>query len=191
MNMSFQNLNWLVQRSWERLHQIAQIALLLCIAIGLFYLLVICPKQAKLNELRLIPSEQITRETDPALLQARALQTFTKTFPNMSERANKVKMLMDIADVHDLILDDVSYTTQQRPNDVLNHYFVDFSIFTPYEDAHYFINDVLYQMPNVSINKLSMHRESTSENMIETKLQLALHFVNDQIMVGQSIGEQQ
>jgi hypothetical protein len=191
MSVPLQGLNWTLHRTWERLSLIAKIALLLCIIIGLFYVMVLCPKQTKLNDLNLAPSHQARLQEDPAMAQARALESFTQSFPPASERANTVKMLMDIADVHNLVLDDVSYTTQHRLNDALDHYLVDFSIFTTYEDAHYFINDVLYQMPYVSINKLDMHRENTSDNIVETALQLALHFDNGQLGSNKNKGRQQ
>lgn len=189
MSASLQSLIWKLHRTWERLSHLAQLALILCIAIGLFYLLVLCPKQSKLNDLTLAPNAPLTQE-DPALSKARALQAFTESFPKMSERANTVKMLMDLADVHHLVLDDVTYTTQHRPNDFLEHYLVDFSIFTHYEEAHYFINDVLYQMPYVSIKSLNMRRDATTDDIVETKLQLALHFINDRLVDDQTQGDQ-
>lgn len=165
---------WQVYRSVERLGALGNAALLLAFAAGMAYLLAVRPMAARLAEAEL-PAIAAPSNIAPES-NASKLPKFLASLPPVSQRASAVKALIDIAGSENLLLDEVTYKTVIMPNDAINHYHVEFSLFASYPELQHFLSTLLHKMPFVSIESLTFNRESVIDEIVEARIHLVFHF---------------
>lgn len=170
-------LKWIVLRFVERLGLVGIIALLLAVFCIVFTSFVLIPSQAALSVLNAqkdMPLEIVASKPLPT--KAEQLQAFTQQFPPLANRTANVQKIMAVAESMKLALDEISYKTEQRPDDALTHYHIDFSLVTSYANVRQFLSTVLATLPNASLDAINISRENTADEVVSTRVRLTLHF---------------
>lgn len=181
MNHFIEKGRWQLNRLIEQLDIFGKLALVLSVLALIAYVFIVMPKQSQLTQqIADSNNQQDYQPTNPALVKEASLKAFANQFPKLHDRANEVKKLMDAAELHAIQLDNVTYDTAHQQNDFFHHYFVDFTIKERYSNTYNFLSDLLTQMPFASIASLSLQRDSTKNENVETKIKLNLHFVQDE-----------
>jgi hypothetical protein len=174
MQMILDQFKWQVYRSLERLGALGNAALLLALAAVLAYLFLARPLAAKLAEAEMPAMSK--QATIAANSNADKLPQFLASLPPVAQRASATKTLIDIAATENLLLDEVTYKTITLPNDAVNHYHVEFSLFASYPEIQHFLSTLLNKMPFVSIESLTFNRESAQDEIVEARIHLVFHF---------------
>jgi hypothetical protein len=170
---------WIVIRFIERLGVAGSLALFLAIFCVGFTSIVLAPTQAALtilNSQKEAPIETIKAKRLPS--KAEQLQTFTQQFPPLANRTANVQKIMALAQSMQLALDEISYKSEQRPDDVLTHYHIDFSVLASYPNMRQFLSTLLTALPNASLDAIYISRENTNDEVVATRVRLTLHFAS-------------
>jgi hypothetical protein len=165
---------WQFYRTIERLGWLGNAALALLLAAALAYLLLLRPMAARLSDASQ-PVHLKPAQTQPAS-NATQLQQYLASLPPVANRASAIKALMDISATQNLLLDEVSYKIDTKPNDAINHYHVEFSLFASYPEIQHFLSELLHQMRFVSVESLTFSRESVQDSVVEARIHLVFHF---------------
>jgi Type II secretion system (T2SS), protein M subtype b len=171
--MILDQFKWQVYRAIERLGVLGNAALLLAVAAVVAYLFLARPLAAQLAEV--VPSAELKSTIAPES-NADKLPQFLASLPPVAQRASATKTLMDIAASENLLLDEVTYKTDVKPNDAVNHYHVEFSLFASYPEIQRFLSTLLNKMPFVSIESLTFNRESAQDEIVEARIHLVFNF---------------
>ncbi len=167
---------WELTRFSERLSAAGWVALTMCVFNLLFFVMVWLPTHAELTKLN-APEAKHLDVTKPVPTKAEFLQGFVGKFPLSVERAGSIQKMMALADSMGLSLAEISYKTEQRPDDLLMHYHIDFSLIAAYPEMRKFFTKLMADMPNASLDSIAISRESVADEIAETKVRLTLHFV--------------
>jgi hypothetical protein len=108
---------------------------------------------------------------------AENLEKFFGSFPKLKERATQIQLIMNQAKELNLLVDDVSYKSEHHPEKRLGTTYVDFTLHCSYTEMRVFLNDILTDMPFVSLDQLSMSRDDENAKDIIIRMRLALHMV--------------
>lgn len=174
MQAILQQVKWQLYRATERLGALGNAALLLALATVVAYILLVRPLATQVTE-ALQPVNLKPAQAQPAS-NATKLQQYLASLPPVANRTSATKKLMDIAAAQNLWLDEVSYKTDTRPNDPINHYHVEFSLYASYPEIQHFLSELLHQMPFVSLESLTFSRESVKDSIVEARIHLIFHF---------------
>lgn len=173
-------LRWLMQRYAERLRWQGLLALSLVLPSLPGVVLLIMPARHSLIGLQEQAQKPIgTGLPEVPLTQLSAqqkLHNFMQQFPPASTRSRIVKQLMDIADSQAIALEEVSYRMDAKLPLALSHYRVDFSTVATYAEIQQFLNTVLNDMPLLTLEALTLTRDSANDAVIEARMQFVLHF---------------
>lgn len=175
---------WQVYRSVERLGALGNAALILVFVAGMAYLFAVRPMAAKLAKTASPPV--LAQTTIAPESNASKLPQFLVSLPPLSQRASAVKSLIDIAGSENLLLDEVTYKTVNLPNDAINHYHVEFSLFASYPEIQHFLSSLLHKTPYISIESLTFNREGVRDEIVEARIHLVFHF--NQTTSNQTLG---
>ena len=161
-------------RKIERLGALGNAALFLALATGIAYALFVRPIAARLA----VASQPFTMQKTTIAPETNSskLPQFLASLPPVTQRASAIKSLIDIAGDEKLLLDEVTYKTVTLPNDAINHYHVEFSLFASYPEIQHFLSTLLNKMHFVSIESLSFSREGAQEDVVEARIHLVFHF---------------
>lgn len=173
------HIQWIGTRFIERLGVTGSFALLMAIFCIGFTSFVLIPTQSMLSALNSAhdkPNQTIT--TKPPASKADQLQAFTQQFPALTSRTANVQKIMALAQSMKLALDEISYKTEQRPDDALTHYHIDFSVMAGYPAMRHFLSAVLATLPNASLDAINMSRENSTDEVVTTRVRLTLHFAS-------------
>ncbi len=167
-------ITWFGYRFFERLGIAGILGFSTMILSLLFYWLACVPQRAELNELNVskVRPMVVTQAPD----EEDILREFVNRFPKSVERASSIQKMMTLAESQGLVLNEVTYKSEHRQDDLLNHYQMDFSMISTYPEARRFLSTLLAQMPNVSLDSLTMTRDDVNHESIETRVRLTLHF---------------
>ncbi len=178
-----QQLKWMILRFIERLGVVGNIVLLLaafCIGYTCFVLIptqtALAVIESQTNAQNHAPIDIVSSKPTPS--KAEQLQAFTQRFPPLANRTASVQKIMALAQSMKLAVDEISYKTEQRPDDVLTHYYIDFSVIASYPSTREFLGNVLASLPNASIEAINFSRENTSDELVTTRVRLTLHFAS-------------
>jgi hypothetical protein len=165
---------WQLHRAIERLGALGNAALLLALATSIAYALFVRPIAARLAA----ASQPFTMQKTTIAPETNAskLPQFLAKLPPISQRASTIKSLIDIAASEKLLLDEVTYKTVTLPNDPINHYHVEFSLFASYPEIQHFLSTLLNKMRFVSIESLTFSRETAQDDVVEARIHLVFHF---------------
>jgi hypothetical protein len=105
------------------------------------------------------------------------LEIFFASFPKLTERASQIQSIMSQAKALNLLVDDVSYKSDRHPESRLGQTYVDFTLHCRYTEMRAFLNNILTDMPFVSLDQLSMSRDDANTDVINVRMRLALHMV--------------
>lgn len=154
---------------------------LLTIAVGLFCLVFIfgswLPTRAALSTMTITKQGQAIQVAKPVVTPAENLLNFFRIFPKSSERAKHIQTIMSKAKALDLLVDDVSYKTEQHADSRLSKTYVDFSVYCTYPEMRVFLNNIFTDMPFVSLDQLSINRDDASTDLVTIRMRLTLHLV--------------
>lgn len=172
-------IQWIATRFIERLGAAGSIALMIAIFCIGFTSFVLIPTQATLSALssqKDTPNQTVANKPLPS--KADQLQAFTQQFPPLAKRTMNVQKMMALAQSMKLTLDEISYKTEQRPDDALTHYHIDFSVVASYPIMRRFLSAVLTTLPNASLDAINISRESTTDEIVSSRVRLTLHFAS-------------
>jgi hypothetical protein len=172
-------LQWMTLRFVERLGWIGCLAAALGLFCIIFACFVLLSSQAALSVLeaqKIAPSKVIANKPMPSKMEQ--LQSFTQQFPPLENRTANVQKIMSLAQSMRLALDEITYKSEQRPDDALTHYHIDFNVMASYPDMRKFLSNVLVTLPNASIDALNISRENATDEVVETRVRLTLHFAS-------------
>lgn len=154
---------------------------LLTIAVTLFCQIFIfaswLPTRAALSAMAITKQSQAMQVAKPVATPAENLQNFFGLFPKISERSKHIQAIMSKAKALDLVADDVSYKTEQHADSRLSKTYVDFSVYCTYPEMRVFLNNILTDMPFVSLDQLSINRDDASTELVTIRMRLTLHLV--------------
>ena len=168
-------LKWLFFRVSDELSLTSKLALLLLLLTLLDVLMVYLPRQQALTRLTQISASQ--HNTPPASANpAQPLQRYVAQFPAQATRASQLSRLVDLAKQEQLLLDEVTYKTQQLAGQAFSQTSVEFSVIDTYPNVHRFLNRVLADMPFVTIDTLRLTRENVLDNAVEARIRLTFYF---------------
>jgi predicted PurR-regulated permease PerM len=158
MNSLFiSKLQWRLYRTLERLGIVGIIGFLLVVLAAVVFFIFLLPMQ---NQIHNFNHDAVkTTVVVTKVSQAEQLNSFLKQLPPVAAKAAAVKSLMRIAENQNLQLNEVSYKTVTRLHDPISYYHIEFSL-----------------LNFVSIESLSLSRESVKEDVVEAKFHLVLHF---------------
>ncbi len=174
MQIILQQFKWQIYRAIERLGALGNAALLLVLAVVVAYILLVRPLAIQVAEVA--PAFVAKQASSAPATNASKLPQFLANLPPVTQRASATKSLMDIAASENLLLDEVSYKTVTLPNDPINHYHVEFSVFASYPEMQHFLSSLLHKMPFISIESLTFKRESAQDEIVEARIHLVFHF---------------
>lgn len=170
---------WITMRFIERLGMAGSLALLLAIFCIGFTSFVLAPTQAALSVLNAQKDAPVvTVTTKPLPSKAEQLQAFTQQFPPLANRTANVQKMMALAQSMQLALNEISYKSEQRPDDVLTHYHIDFSVMASYPKMRQFLSTVLATLPNASLDSIYISRENITDEAVATRVRVTLHFAS-------------
>lgn len=170
-------MQWVGLRLAEKLGAIGLMVIataLICIVFVFFAWL---PARESFNALKVVKNHTSEHVAPMVLTPAERLQKFAGLFPKRMERAAQIQSIMSKAKALDLIVDNVSYKTDQQANALLSNTHVDFTINSTYPEMRTFLNSVLTDMPFVSLDQLTISREDIASDVIEVRMRLTLHLV--------------
>jgi cell division protein FtsL len=175
MNSLFiSKLQWRLYRTLERLGIIGIIGLSLTVLAAVIFFIFLLPMQ---NQIYNFNHEAVkTTVLVTKVSQTERLNSFLKLLPPVAAKAESVKSLMKIAENQNLQLNEISYKTVTRLHDPISYYHIEFSLVANYADIQRFVSELMYQLNFVSIESLSLSRESVKEDVVEAKFHLVLHF---------------
>jgi len=170
-------IQWIGLRFTERLGATG----LLAIAMGLFCLVFVfaswLPARSVLATLQGVKHNESTPVVKPAPTPEENLQNFVGRFPKLSQRASAIQEIMGKAKALDLAVDNVSYKTDRQSGSQLSKTYVDFTVYCTYPEMRTFLNNVLTDMPFVSLDQLTISRDDVVMDVIEVRMRLTLHLV--------------
>lgn len=168
---------------WHALRLVEKLgtAGLSAIAIGLFCIAFVfiswLPAKNALAELQAVKHNESVQGPKRIASPEEALQSFFEHFPKLSERSSQIQAIMAKAKALDILVDNVSYKTDQPLGSRLSKAHVDFSVYCTYPEMRTFLNDVLTDMPFVSLDQLTINRDDSNTDIIEVRMRLTLHLV--------------
>lgn len=169
-------LQWRLYRIFERLGWQGNTAMTLIIVAAIGYIMLLRPlaielagfNQASITKPKQAPSASESNDAN--------FSRFLTALPPLASRANAVKSLMDIAATESLVLDEVTYKTESKLNDSINHYHVQFSLIASYPEIQNFLSTLLNQLPYVSVESLTFRRDNAQDELVEARMHLVFHF---------------
>jgi len=180
-----QVLQWRFYRTVERLGGVGLAAIVLLLFVLLAYLLLVRPLMANVAAEELAADGQsepvakvkVVTDTD-------RLNTFKQALPSVAQRTSAIQSFMDVAIAEKLQPNEIAYKTETRAEDPFSHYHVEFSLYAPYADIQHFLSVLLNKLNYVSIEALTLIRESVKDEDVDARVHLVFHF--NQQQVGQS-----
>jgi len=168
---------------WHGLRLAEQLGVigLLAITTGLFCLVFVfaswLPTRETLDAVRANQQSQFKQVVKSAATPSDNLQYFVGLLPKLSERATHIQSMMGQAKALNLAVDNVSYKTDHQPDSLLSKTYVDFTVYCTYPEMRTFLNNILTDMPFVSLDQLSINRDDVSSDVVEIRMRLTLHLV--------------
>ena len=154
---------------------------LFAVATGLFCLAFVftlwLPAKSALDELQAVKRNEPQQVVKRAETPDESLQSFFERFPKLSERSSQIQAIMAKAEALDILVDNVSYKTDQSLGSRLSKAHVDFSVYCTYPELRTFLNNVLTDMPFVSLEQLTINRDDSNTDIVEVRMRLTLHLV--------------
>lgn len=165
-------LQWQLMRFVDRLGLVGSLSLGLLLAIALCFLLLQWPAQQRLQQ----------AQTDAARSRATATVApatadFLDVLPRQEGLLPQVQAIFDTAEGYGLVLDEVAYRKERRPDERLQRYHVDFALDASYPDIRAFIADVLAGVPSAALTQLSLERQDVRDAAVHARLRLTLFMV--------------
>lgn len=167
-------LRWAISRFIERLGFSGYVAIVAALGIGLVYFFALNPTKKALLAFK--NNNQVQIEQVKHLSPEEELSQFISQFPRNSVRVKSIQTIINGATEHGLGLDSISYKTTSIQNDLLNHYHVDFNLVGGYSDVRAYLANVMAEMPNISLDKLTMDRKDIEDDYIRARVRLTMHF---------------
>lgn len=171
---------WHCYRQAERFGVLGLLAVLLTLASLLVYLTLIQPAKQALLDKHL--TSNIQKDNETGTNQAGDLQAqmgaFTENLPIQTKKTSQIEQIIAIAETQALQLSAVNYQSKQEHELIKTD--MKFSVQSDYPRLKGFINEVLYQFPNVSLNALNMQRIKRDGELVRSSIQLTLYYSQNQ-----------
>ncbi|MFW5440281.1 MAG: hypothetical protein ACKE5M_06295 [Methylophilaceae bacterium] len=168
-------LHWHLYRIAEKLGNLGKIAIVLLVAAAIAYVVLLRPLSSSVDEARFLLTEQPEQELKQAMSDEERLSAFQKALPSINMRASAIQSFMDIAMSEGLQPNEVAYK-EARLGVALSQYHVEFSLYAPYPEIQHFLSVLLHQLNYVSIESLTLNRESVKGEDVEAHIHLVFHF---------------
>ena len=166
-------LQWQMMRLMDRLGLAGSLSLILLLAIVLCFLLLQWPAQQRLQQAQ--ADAEHSRATAPAA--PATAHDFLEVLPRQEGLLPQVQAIFDTAEGYGLVLDEVAYRKERRPDERLQRYHVDFALDASYPDIRAFIADVLAGVPSAALTQLSLERQDVRDAAVHARLRLTLFMV--------------
>lgn len=167
-------LKWIVTRFTDALGLPGLVTLALVLGLLLYLPLVRWPAQQRLAEAEVAAMKP---GASRSVLAESPAHAFLDRFPRPETLSRELQTIFDIAEGYGLELDEVAYRKVRKQDERLERYFVDFAIDAPYPDSRAFLGDVLAAIPSVSLDQLSVTRDSVQSSEVHLRVRLTLFLV--------------
>ena len=173
-------LRWLARLARQHLGRqgIAGVALL--IAASAFCAGIVLPLDARVAELRArmsLPRQE--RAGAPHLQRApdaaADLDAFYRSFPNDDALTDLLAQLHGIGDRHGLALQQADYRAADERGQRLGQYRITVPAIATYPQLKQFLAALLTEMPNLSLDQLSLQRHAVADARVDVQMQFTLY----------------
>lgn len=175
-NGLMQVLQWHLYRTVEKLGSLGNAAIMLLVLTVIAYFILLRPLTITLEDMKLLAVGQSQHTVNTEITDADRASAFQQALPSISKRASAIQLFMDIAIAEGLQPNEISYKTEVRSGEPFSHYHVEFSLYAPYADIQHFLSVLLHALNYVSIESLTLSRESVKDEDVEARVQLVFHF---------------
>lgn len=121
------------------------------------------------------PSEQVTVIT-PRVSQDEALLAGA---PKAVQVTSAIQILYQVAQRHQLRLEEVVYQDQQAKNHPLIQYAIDFTVEQGYPELKAFMTELLAALPYLALEQVSFEREDIETNTVTSRFRFKLFLERD------------
>ncbi len=176
LNDGMSQLKWHLLRQAEKFGVLGVMALLLMLVVLIGYVCFVLPARQALVMAEAIPvvnAEQENNATNERSLQTQ-ITAFTGSLPQQAQKTNQIERIISIAKAEALVLSAVNYQSKQAQAMLQTD--MKFSAQSDYPKLKRFMNEVLYQMPNVSLKTLRMQRTRSDKPFVKSTVHLTLYF---------------
>jgi Type II secretion system (T2SS), protein M subtype b len=173
-------LRWLARHAVQRLGRQGVAGFGLLIAAAAFGAGVILPLDARVAELKAQMSSPARersdaspppRPSDPAA----DLDVFYRSFPSDDELTDLLAKLHGIGDRHGLALQQADYRAADERGQRLGQYRISVPAIATYPQLKHFLAAVLAEMPNLSLDQLSLQRHAVADPRVDVQMQFTLY----------------
>jgi hypothetical protein len=173
-------LRWLARHAWRRLDRQGWAGLGLLIAAAAFSAGVTLPLDARVAELKAQMSAPARERSDAAPAPrasdpAADLDAFYRSFPNDDELTDLLAKLHGIGDRHGLALQQADYRAGDERGQRLGQYRISVPAITTYPQLKHFLAALLTEMPNLSLDQLSLQRHAVVDARVDVQMQFTLY----------------
>jgi hypothetical protein len=173
-------LRWLGQLAVQRLGWQGVAGLGLAIAACAWSLGVLAPLDARVAELKarmspLPPARSDAAATPRASDPAAELDAFYRSFPGDDVLTDLLAKLHGIGDEHGLAMQQADYRAADERGQRLGQYRITVPATATYPQLKQFLAAVLTQMPNLSLDQVSLQRHATTDATVDVQMQFTLY----------------
>jgi hypothetical protein len=151
-------------------------ALTLFVAAGIFMTLVLQPLKQK-NRVLAAKAEMIDNRAAPAGNSSEKLAAVYDYLRKPEQTTDWLAKLYAIGRATGVELAQASYKTQGAPSGKLERYEIVVPLSGSYTQMREFLNRALAEIPVLSLDQISLKRESRREGALQAELRLTLHMV--------------
>lgn len=172
-------LRWLWQRALETCGRRGLAGLGLMIASALFHSAIMSPLQAQVSVLKEELSSPHRRQGEGARSAvdqepAAQLEKFYRFFPADGTLGNQLARLHAIGDANGLALRQAEYRTGEERGPRLGQYRISVPVTATYPSMKRFLAAALTEMPNLSLDQISMQRRRVGDATVAVQLEFTL-----------------
>ena len=170
-------LRWLARLAVQRLGRQGVAGLGLLAAACAFCASVVIPLDARVAELKAqmaLPNKagnEAVRPPDPAA----DLDAFYRSFPGDDVLTDLLAKMHGIGDEHGLALQQAEYHAADERGQRLGQYRITVPAIATYPQLKHFLAALLSEMPNVSLDQISLQRRAVANGLIDVQMQFTLY----------------
>jgi len=177
-------LRWLAKFALQRLGWQGSAGLALLVAAGAFCAGIILPLDAQVSGLRTQMS--LSRHgldggrNDPAIPPrasdpAADLDAFYRSFPNDDALTDLLAKMHGIGDEYGLALQQADYRAADERGQRLGQYRITIPAVATYPQLKHFLAALLTEMPNLSLDQISLQRRAVADARVDVQMQFTLY----------------
>jgi hypothetical protein len=173
-------LRWLTRQALHGLGWQGVAGLGLAMAACAFCVAVLVPLDARIGGLKASmasphQARNVAANSLPASDPAADLDAFYRSFPEDEALTDLLARLHGIGDEHGLVLQQADYRAADERGQRLGQYFITVPAIATYPQLKRFLAAALAEMPNLSLDQISLQRRSVTDARVTVQLQFTLY----------------